>query len=190
MRPLAKTVTMKGRKLRIVRTRTHTNFRPVYYDWLDTIAKNSWRQRVPGWNREDIQAEMTYCLWVAYRTHDRTKQPDFGVFFWSVWLNHRTDQIRWYNRQKRAAEELPFTHDELIALSPVIFPGQLVFTPEEVTNGEDEPDEIARVAWSLLAFGYLPSEVQAALHLNNHRYYAIIDSWRTDAVYDWLTGQY
>jgi hypothetical protein len=105
-------------------------------------------------------------------------------FWWSIWLNHRVSWIRRYNADKRAAAELPFTHDELMAMSPVVYPGQLLAPPDI------EDDEIAHCAWSLLALGYLPTEVRDALHLNNHKYYAMIDSWKTATVHDWLTGQY
>jgi len=168
-----------------VKRRTESAFRPVYYDKLDEIHSNSYRQRVPGMTTEDIEAEMAYCLWVAYRRYDHTQGVDFGVFWWSVWLNHRASWIRMYNAQKRAAEELPFSHDELIALSPITFPGQLPMVPEDILT-----DKEAQVAWSLLALGYLPSEVQATLHLNNHKYYQLIDSWKTPQVHDWLTCQF
>lgn len=181
---VVRSVPIAGRKLRIVRRRTHANFVPFYSEWEQTIRANAYRARVPGWDREDVEAEMAYSLWVAYKTHDASKQTDFGVFFWSIWNNRRKNQIRWYNAQKRAAEELPFSHEELIAMSPIIYPGQLVEVPAEVTG------ELANLVWSLIGLGYTMTEVKAALHLNNHRYYAIIQAFATASVHDWLTNQY
>lgn len=181
-----KIVTIKGRKFHIVRTRTEAAFNDVYLDWEVQISKNAWTARVPGWEKEDVEAEMGYCLWVAFKTHDKTRQVDFGVHWWSIWLNHRATWIRSRNAMKRAAEELPYSQEELIAMSPIIYPGQLFGPPTE--TGID--DELAYAAWSLLALGYLPSEVQGALHLSNRRYYTIIDSWKTEGVYKWLTNQY
>ncbi len=186
---MAKTVIMRGRKLRIVRRRTATAFVPVYEAFEQVIRRTSYSSRTPGMDRDDIAAEMAYCLWVAYRRFDSTMgdfEPGgaFHSFWWSIWLNHRVSWIRRYNADKRAAAELPFTHDELMAMSPVVYPGQLLAPPDI------EDDEIAHCAWSLLALGYLPTEVRDALHLNNHKYYAMIDSWKTATVHDWLTGQY
>jgi len=181
---MTKVVTMKGRKLRIVRKRTGAVFTNVYHERLEDIDKLAWRARIPGMDRDDVRSEMAYCLWVAWRKFDQTQCTDLGVYWWSVWLNHRANWIRSYNAQKRAAKELPFSHDELIAMAPLTYPGQLVEPPDDVD------DNISHTAWAMLALGYLPGEVQEALGLSNRRYYTLIDSWKTSNVHDWLTNQY
>lgn len=190
---MVRTVSMKGRKLKIVRSRTSKAFCQVYLDHLETVEKNAWRQRVPGMDRDDVVAEMSYCLWLAFKKFDRRYKPDdekcmaaFGVFWWSIWLNRRIDHIRRYNAEKRAADELPFSPDELVAMSPVVYPGQLICPPSEANITDTQ----SHIAWSLLALGYLPQEVRATLHISNRRYYELIGSWRTKEVYEWLTNQY
>lgn len=165
------------RRLRIIRTRTEDAFGDVYNEWLPVIQRNARKQFVKGWNHEDIEAMMLYCLWVAFKKHTPSR-GDFGVYFWSIWLTERRQQARRYRALKRAAIELPFTYEELVALNPIVYPGMLLPTPEKVVIDE----KLGEMVWILLAIGYLPGEVKEILGLSNRRYYALIEAWRTPAL--------
>jgi DNA-directed RNA polymerase specialized sigma24 family protein len=170
-------------RYRIVRRRTEAAFTEVYNQWASQIGKLAWNQRVPGWDREDVTAELEYSLWVAFQTFDGAKGIDFGAYFYAIYKKRRAMQIRSFNRQKRAAEEVPFSHDELIAMSPIVYPSNVWIDKHVV---DDEEQELAPVVWAMLSLGYLPSEVKVSLHLSNRRYYNIIESLQTESVYDWL----
>lgn len=178
-----KTVTIKGRRYKIVKRRTEQAFVDLYRERHDDACALAWNARVPGWTTEDVEAELMFCLWIAFRKFDPSRHPDIGVYWWSIWLNHRASHVRRWNAQKRAAAELPFDPHELIQMCPTMVPDHLLDPPPDIN------DETAKVAWALLSLGYIPSEVQAHLGLNNRRYYALIDSLRRDDVHDWLIRQ-
>lgn len=177
-------VRRRKRRRPIVRRRNAQAFIEVYYRHLEEVRKNSYHQRVPGWTREDVEAEMCFCIWLAFKQYSTSETRDFGVFWWTIWQRHRVDQIRRFNAEKRAAAELPFDHDMLMALNPVAFPSmQHVDLPDCIEEGE------AQDVWCLLAMGYRPTEVKDHLHMSNRRYYALIESWQTPEIHDWLLNQ-
>jgi hypothetical protein len=178
---LATIVVIRSKRYKIVRHRTERAFEEVYTDFEDTIHANAWNARVPGWNFEDVVAEMGFCLWQAYKRHDPGKGADLGQFFWHIWRDHRNMQIRAFNAQKRAAEELPFTLDELAHLCPVVYPAQLMPPPHIPID-----DDVAHAVWSMIGEGYPAVEIQSALHLPRRKYDSLVRSWRTDTVERWL----
>lgn len=119
------------------------------------------------------------CLWKAFQTFDQTKR-DFGVYWWSLWLNRKADLVKAFNRQKRAKTCL--ATDEWWSLqmdtdkpskNRCVYP----FSDDNMTE---------RLAWDLLASGCTPLDVQEACGLTRSGYYQIIRSWKTDAVMAYL----
>jgi hypothetical protein len=98
-------------------------------------------------------------------------------------MNEKRMAIRKFFAAKRAGQELPFTYDELAALSPLVFPEELLPCPD-ATIGEG----IAGAVWALLCIGYTPEEVKSSLRMTKHQYYKVIGSWKTDEVRKWLAG--
>ena len=178
---------MKGRKLKVVRTRTDAAFATVYHEYAQTIGKNAWNARVPGWEMEDVRAEMQFCLWRAFKTFDSTHGTDFGVYFWTIWKTQRAFQIRKYNALKRAAAELPFTLEELAQIGPVMYLGPI--NADTDIFHDDELDDLSLAVWSLIGMGYQQVEIKEGLQISNRRYYSIVESWRTPHIYNWLTGK-
>lgn len=127
---------------------------------------------------------MEFALWEAFKSYQSHRGPSFGQYWWYVYKNQRAMQVRSYNAAKRAAEEVPFSHDELVAMSPLVYPGE-VWIDYSIVDVEGDKD-LARVMWAMLAMGYNASEVKSSLHISNKRYYKIIEAWQTESMFEWL----
>lgn len=76
------------------------DFRVAHGIYGPEIARISQNARVPGMDTDDVAQEMTICLWKASVTHDPAKGP-FGTYWWSLWLNRRSDITGAHHAMKR-----------------------------------------------------------------------------------------
>lgn len=147
------------------------DFSDVYRRYSDDIRVTALSQRVPGLDYDDVVSEMTACLWKAWTTFDPHKGTTFGAYWWSTWLNRRTNITVAAYRQKRpktvlAGEYIPEGR-YLMDLLP--------HPPSGSTRK-------ARKVWVLLAAGMKPSEVMEEVGMSRRTYYDLIRSWRNDEV--------
>ncbi len=185
----------KKRRVRIVRTQQPKKrvivvkrsrqkpFEEVLNEWHSDLVAFSWTQKVIGWNQEDVFVELQVALWKAWETY-KPWRGDFGVYFWSIFLNHKGMQIRRHMAERRRAQEIPFTYEELMALSPLVYPNEVMPAPTEFVG-----TGVPHAVWNLLSIGYTADEVQVGLGLKKRDYYKIIHEWQTDAVWNWLTDE-
>lgn len=151
-------------------------FSEVYQKFSQTIGVIALSQHVPGLDYDDVVSEMKACLWVAWKQY-QAHLGRFESYWWSLWLNRRSDLTRMALRVKRprtvsAGDCLP---DEpyLMALFPQ--------PPEKTT-------EQGREVWCLLAGGARPHEVRQQTGLSRRGYYDLISRWRTPEVRDMLSS--
>lgn len=144
-------------------------FSEVHRKYADDIAITALSQRVPGLDYDDVVSEMLMCLWRAWKTFKHDKGA-FGPYWWSLWLNRRSDITAAANRIKRPRHVLvdePILEDS--------YTQQL--TPQPPT---DDPRE--QLVWHLLAVGEPVKNVIEEIGLSRRTYYDLIRSWRTEEV--------
>lgn len=138
------------------------------------IRRLSVTQRVPGLDPDDVASEMAICLWKATNTYRAGTGP-FGTYWWSLWLNRRSDIAAAHHAIKRV-HGIPTDVLPERAYQQVLFP----MPPTK--------DPLGRAVWGALAGGDTPKEVQRDHDLTRRRYYEIIRQWRTDEVREALQG--
>ena len=144
-------------------------FSEVYEEYLPDIKVIALGQRVPGLDHDDVVAEMATCLWKAWGTWDDTKGA-FGSYWWSVWLNRRSDLTQAAFRDKRP---------RLVLTDEVRGTGYTMGGWPEAPEGSDL---VAQNVWNLLASGEPVKEVIHRTGVSRRRYYDLIRSWRSEEV--------
>jgi DNA-directed RNA polymerase specialized sigma24 family protein len=132
------------------------------------IGRIALRQRVPGLDPDDVASEMSICLWRACRTFRPGATP-FGTYWWSLWLNRRSDIADAHYALKRV-HGIPTDTLPERAYDDALFP----MPPTK--------DELGVAVWGALAAGDTPKEVQDDHGLSRRRYYDIIRGWQTPEV--------
>lgn len=138
---------------------------------IERIAHHQW---VPGMDTDDVMNEMLICLWRATQSYRPALGYSFPAYWWSLWLNRRSDITEAYKALKRV-HGIPYEHPPERTVQDVLFP-----MPPTT-------DELGVAVWGALGLGDTPSEVQSDLGISRRRYYDVIRRWRTKAVRDHLT---
>lgn len=136
------------------------------------IGRLSKTQYVPGMDADDVASEMSICLWRATQTY-KSGATTFGAYWWSLWLNRRSDIADAYYAIKRA-HGVPVERVPERGYEPTLFPMPPTRDPLGVS------------VWGALATGDTPKEVQDDHAISRRRYYELIAGWRTDDVREGL----
>lgn len=147
-------------------------FEEVYPGFRDDIATTALSQRIPGMDYDDIVQEMTACLWKAVQTWQDGAGASLGAYWWSLWLNRRSDLTDAATARKRAR------------LVPVPFPLDSTYVDRHLPAPPQGSEALDVLIWTLLAHGDPPGAVKALVGVR--RYYRAIHSWRTEAVWEEL----
>ena len=128
------------------------------------------RQRVPGMDPDDIEAELLFCLWKARITYKPGMGVTFPAYWWSVWLNHKNDLTKRMFRQmrdvrKEVVREIKDDEGDLLVedLIPIAPP---FATPQE------------KAVWTLIASGVSLATVRKQIGARALR--KILDAWKND----------
>lgn len=149
-------------------------FLDVYPSFKEDIAITALGQKVPGLDYDDVVSEMTICLWKACDTYTHGSATTFGAYWWSLWLNRRSDLTRqWYAEKRVRATPVENTPDG-------------AYTSDLAPDAPKGATEQDRLVWDLLAGGDEPKEVQDALGISRRRYYNTVKAWRTETVENML----
>lgn len=144
-------------------------FEEAYERYSDDIRVAALSQRVPGLDYDDIVQEMLVCLSKAVDTWD-PKKGGFAPYWWSLWLNRRSDLTDTANRLKRPRHVLAGTVRDT-SYTTVMWP-----------EPPQDADHNASMVWYLLASGERVKEVIEQVGLSRRAYYDLISSWRTAEV--------
>lgn len=142
------------------------------------------KQRIIGMSPQEVENEMVYALWKAWRSYDPTTgdgRITLPMYWWRVWMNHKANLIEKQTSQKRQRELLVLdqphwrtTEDEdapwLEELEEMY--GFAVIPPCPVH------DPLHQQVWNLLARGFLFGEVQSMLHMTRRAFKAVLDDLR------------
>lgn len=160
------------------------DFEGVYQEWEGAIKARAHHQHVPGLDYDDVVAEMTTCLWIAWNK-DTRKDDTFAKFWWSLWLNRKIDLIKYAKRARRPQQS------DLISLGDMTLLDALAGASrrESVPPMPGKWETTSGTVWRMLAMGYTPTEVQVSLRLPKRSYYGIISNWRTNEVRSLLTDR-
>lgn len=153
------------------------SFAEAYEAYAQDIRTSALSQKVPGLDYDDVVSEMSICLWVATETYKAGSRTSFGSYWWSLWLNRRSDIAGAYHAGKRVH---PILTDEPLVEGSYVAPE----APEPPTGACAQD----RVVWELLAAGDTATEVIADVELTRRRYYGIVGGWRNDEVRKSLRG--
>jgi len=149
------------------------DFDVVYDRHRGEIDLLSHTQRVPGLDPDDVASEMLVVLWKASQTY-RPGATSFGTYWWSLWLNRRSDLAGSYYARKRV---------HAISTDQV---------PDSAYYDRVEPEApvpttaVGRLIWKLLAAGEPGTEIRSLTDTSRRRYYDTIQEWRTEEVRDLL----
>lgn len=144
------------------------DFEDCYRDFGPQIQRLAYRQHVPGMEPEDVSSEMTIVLWKAFVTY-QDGATTFGSYWWSMWLNRRSDLAGTYYARKRVHP---------IPVSQV--PERVYEAPGALLPPPTTP--MGRLVWRMLADGERGGDVRDMTHLSRRGYYDLIRSWRSDDV--------
>lgn len=148
-------------------------FDSLYREMEPAIRRASRYQWIPGMEPEDVFAEMTAVFWRAWQTWD----PNRGSLsrrWWSMWLCRKADLIESYFAAKRGAEISVLTLEEEL---------HQLLVCEEATCPECPSSELVPgLVWTMLAMGFLGTEVRRMLRLSVYTFYKILGEWRTPEV--------
>lgn len=141
------------------------------------IKVSALSQKVPGLDYDDIVSEMTICLWRATETYKPGTGTSFGAYWWSLWLNRRSDIAQSYHAAKRVH---PVLSDE-----PLV---EGSYTHREAPKPPAGASDIDRLCWDLLAAGETATDTMDLIGVSRRRFYGTVKKWRTDEVRDALSG--
>lgn len=144
------------------------DFDTAWATYEGQIRRTSLTQRVPGLDPDDVASEMAICLWRATKTYTPGATP-FGSYWWSLWLNRRSDIADAHYALKRV-HGIPTEHLPEHTYEDALFP----MPPTR--------DALGIAVWGALAGGDTAKEVQDDHGLTRRRYYDIIARWRTPEV--------
>jgi hypothetical protein len=153
------------------------NFQEAHALFRHDIKVSALSQRVPGLDYDDVVSEMTICLWRACETYKSGTGTRFGSYWWSLWLNRRSDIAHAYYAAKRVH---PVLSDE-----PLVEGSYVTQMAPEAPQGASDAD---RMVWDLLASGETATDTMELLGMSRRRYYKTVKTWQTDEVRDALTG--
>lgn len=139
-------------------------------------------QRVPGLDADDVETEMLLCIWRAVQTFDPSVGLDFGAYWWTLWLNRRSDITSAHYAEKRP-RPLICTPD--IIRSVADKSEAMVVVPACPTTGRAE-----RIIWSALAQGRTVAQAMQEAEVGKRRFYDIVRGWRNSAVRRYLVNNY
>lgn len=147
-------------------------FSEVYREFASDIRVTALSQRVPTLDYDDIVSEMTACLWKAWLTYSPCG-TSFGAYWWSVWLNRRSDLTAQANAFKRPKHVL---------LSDLSILPQQGYSMARWPDAPTGSGELERTVWDLLASGEPVNKVMERTGISRRRYYDIINGWRSQEV--------
>lgn len=126
---------------------------------------------------------MIECLWKARVTYAPSEGLSLEAYWWSVWINRKTDIIRYSYRRKREFGKEQLVSDEWI-LENVDAEAAVGLTFLDITDCPAPPtdDWLERQVWFLLSVGAATKEILALCHINVNRYHEIVDSWNTEEI--------
>ena len=154
----------------------YVTFRPE----ITVLARKPFLDMEP----DDIAAEMTIALWRATETYDPCKtDTSFGAYWWSVWLNRRSDLAQAYHATKRPRPDPVEPHDEELERRPSATAATGRWHWVEPPRSADRT---GKTLWMLLSMGNTARESMALAEITKRAYYAQIQAWRTPEVYDLL----
>lgn len=131
-------------------------------------------QPVLGMDPEDVVSEMLMCLWKATQTWAPGK-GSFGTWWWSIWLNRRSDINAAFHAAKRPLS-YPTSH------RPGLLDRQVMQRRDpDVPTGSSARDGLI---WRLIASGEPVSEILRLTETSRRGYYSLMKRWRTEEVRD------
>lgn len=148
-------------------------FSEVYREYASDIRITALGQKVPTLDYDDIVSEMFACLWKAWVTYSPCSTT-FGSYWWSIWLNRRSDLTAQANAYKRPKHVL------LPDLG--ILPKQPAYTMARWPDPPAGTGELEEIVWHLIASGEPRSVVMQRTGVSKRRYYDIISKWRSEEV--------
>jgi DNA-directed RNA polymerase specialized sigma24 family protein len=146
-------------------------FVDMYEEYVETIHKRSWGQRLPGYDRDDIVSEMTVCLWQACQSYDEAK-GSFGAYWWSIWLNRRNDLSLFWKRRVTLVPTSDMTYFDSWTWDKAF-----VIPPAPTWFGKTE-----KTVWTMLAVGVPRKTILTKTGLNTRSYYNILRQWKRHEV--------
>lgn len=150
-------------------------FGEAYDAYKQDIRVSALSQKVPGLDYDDVVSEMLICLWKATETYKTGTGTSFGAYWWSLWLNRRSDIASSWHATKR--------------IHPVLSDEPLVEGQYEDRPMVNPPGEVSaqdRMVWDLLATGASAADTMRAMSISRRRYYSTVRDWRTKTVYETL----
>lgn len=157
------------------------NFSECYERYIDDIEATALSQYVRGYDYDDVVSEMIGCLWKAWKTY-QPHRGSFPAYWWSLWLNRRSDLNEAAGRQKRPVLRY-VANDVLLDIV-----GDRVAEESAFPSPPQGAGMISVKVWTMLAAGYTAREVMEATGISKRGYYGIIRKWRTEEVKGVLTG--
>lgn len=156
------------------------DFEKVYAKYAPEISLLAKSQRVPGLDPEDIASEMTVALWKATTSYQPDSGLSFGQWWWSLWLNRRSDLSEAFYASKRIH---PTPMDPQAARDALEAEDRVVVLPPCPSD-----DVLDNVIWRMLAQGSTATEVMTFTEISKRAYYSTIHEWRTPEVRRHLSG--
>lgn len=83
-----------------------------YAPKIRTFSENTWRY-LPGYERQDLEADMLEVLWTCVQSYDPDRGARFSTFFWTAAKRRLISIRRHYGAQKRSAEWVHLDGDAL-----------------------------------------------------------------------------
>lgn len=154
------------------------DFQEAHALFKHDIKVSALSQKVPGLDYDDVVSEMTICLWRATETYKAGTGTSFGAYWWSLWLNRRSDIAQAYHAAKRVH---PVLSDEPLAEGTY----NMSVKPQAPAGASD----VDRLVWDLLAAGETATDTMELTGISRRRYYKTIDSWCTEDIYEELSGK-
>jgi hypothetical protein len=137
-------------------------------------------QRVPGLDADDVEVEMLVCIWKAVQTFDPSNGLDFGGWWWTLWLNRRSDISEAFYADKRPR---PLSCDPAIMNVVADQAEAMVVVPACPTTGRADS-----AVWSALANGRTVSQAMEEAEVSRRGFYNILRGWRTPVIRNYLQG--
>ena len=133
------------------------------------IKRLSYRQYIPGMDREDVESEMLTVLWKASESFDASR-GSFWSYWWTMWSNKRKNLLEAFYAISRPRHVYVDTYPEHLCQGPTWreFPSP----PEQYLDSIE--------VWNRLARGDTASEIKSDLGLSQRGYYSLIHQWRSD----------
>jgi DNA-directed RNA polymerase specialized sigma24 family protein len=102
----------------------------AYNKKIKTFASNSNCWAIPGYQEEDIEAEITEVLWQCVKQYNPDNGARFNSYFWQSAKNRLISINRFHSRQKRCAE-VTFLSEDVLERIMNDLPGNCEFSAED-----------------------------------------------------------